>query len=161
MAVKFIPDGYQQIIPYLCVAGAKEAIEFYKNVFNAVQVMGMDDPDGKVAHAELLIGEAKVMICDEFPEMGGVTPLNLGGSPVTIHLYVEDVDSIVAKAVDAGAKLLHPVDDKFYGDRAGGIEDPFGHKWYIATHIEDVSPEEVKKRAEQLFCNEKRKEGAS
>lgn len=149
---KPIPDGYNRITPYLCVRDAARAIEFYKKAFGATEVGRMADPEGKVAHAELKIAGEKIMLADEFPEMGGRSPHTLGGSPVTIHLYVEDVDAVAKQAVAAGAKVQRPVEDQFYGDRAGKFEDPFGHLWYIATHKEDVSEEEMKKRAAAMFA---------
>lgn len=113
--------------------------------------MRMGDPSGRVGHAELTIGKGLIMLSDEFPEMGVLSPKSLGGSPVTIHIYTEDVDTMANRAVEAGAKILRPVEDQFYGDRAGKLEDPFGHTWWLATHKEDVSPEEMKKRAAKLF----------
>lgn len=149
--VKAIPDGSHSLTPYLCAKDAAGAIEFYKQVFGATETMRMGDPDGKIAHAEIKIGEAPIMIADEYPEMGFRSPQSLGGSPVTIHLYVEDVDATANLAIAAGAKMLKPVEDQFYGDRAGRLEDPFGHVWFIATHKEDVSPDEVRRRAAALF----------
>ncbi len=148
---KPIPDGYSAATPYLCVKGAAAAIEFYKKAFGATESMRLGMPGGKIGHAEIKIGKAPIMLADEFPEMSVVSPQTLGGSPVTIHLYVEDVDAIAGQAVAAGAKVLRPVEDQFYGDRAGKLEDPFGHVWWIATHKEDVSPEEMQKRATALF----------
>lgn len=143
-----IPTGYKGATPYLCVNGALNAIDFYKQAFGATETMRLADPtSGKIGHAEIIIGEAPIMLADEFPEMGFRSPQSLGGSPVGIHLYVEDVDALVNQAVAAGAKVVRPVEDKFYGDRAGQLEDPFGHVWYIATHKEDVAPEEIEKRA--------------
>jgi PhnB protein len=145
--VKPIPDGYQAITPYLIVDGAASAIEFYQKVFGAIEVMRLSGPDGKVGHAELLINDARIMLADEFPQMGARGPRSFGGSPVRMLLYVDDVDAIAKRAVAAGAKLVRPIEDQFYGDRAGGLEDPFGHHWHIATHIEDVSAEEMQRRA--------------
>lgn len=147
MKTKPIPDGYPVLSPYLIVNGAAAAIDFYKQVFGATERMRMDAPGGKVGHAELLIGGCLIMLADEFPEMGAVGPKSGGGSPVMLHLYVEDVDTVVARAVAAGAKVTQPVETKFYGDRSGGLNDPFGHMWNIATHVEDVSPEEMQRRA--------------
>ena len=144
--VKAIPEGYHSVTPYLIMDGAAAAIEFYKKAFGAVEVMRMPGPDGRIGHAEIKIGDSNVMLADENLEMNARSPKSVGGSPVSLLLYVEDVDKIVARAVAAGAKLEQPVEDKFYGDRMGGIEDPFGHRWYVGTHIEDVSPEEMKKR---------------
>ncbi|MBA3440138.1 MAG: VOC family protein [Pyrinomonadaceae bacterium] len=146
-----IPDGYKGAIPYLCVNGAESAIDFYKQAFGATEMMRIADPSGKVGHAEIKIGGAPIMLADEFPDWGFRAPQTLGGSPVTIHLYVEDVDTVVGQATAAGAKVLRPVEDHFYGDRAGKLEDPFGHVWYIATHKEDVSPEEIQRRAAAMF----------
>ena len=145
--VKPIPEGFHTVTPYLCVNGAADALEFYKKAFGAKEIVRMADPaSGKVGHAEILIGDSYIMLADEHPEMNFRSPQSFGGSPVTIHLYVEDVDSIVNQAVDAGAKIVRPVKDEFYGDRAGAVVDPFGHSWHISTHKEDVTPEEIHKR---------------
>jgi PhnB protein len=150
--VKPIPDGFHGATPYLACRGAAQAIEFYKQAFGAVERERIDMPgSGLIGHAELRIGEANIMLADEFPKMGFVGPQTLGGSGVTIHLYVTDVDAVVNKAVAAGAKVVKPVEDQFYGDRTGKIEDPFGHIWYLATHIEDVPPDEIRRRADKLF----------
>jgi PhnB protein len=146
-AVKAIPDGYPQVTPYLCVDGAAAAIDFYGRVLGATERMRMGGPDGKVGHAELQIGSGLVMLADEFPGMGQRSPRSLGGSPVTVSVYVEDVDAVFAKALDAGAKEVRAVETQFYGDRAGQFEDPWGHLWSIATHVEDVPPAEMEKRA--------------
>jgi PhnB protein len=146
-----IPKGYHSITPYLIVNHAAKAIDFYKKVFGAKEVMRMEHKNGKVGHAELKIGDAKIMLADEYPEMGVHSPRAYGGSAVSIHLYVKDVDTTVAKAISAGAKLARPVENMFYGDRSGMIEDPYGHKWYVSTHVEDVSPATIRKRAEALF----------
>ncbi len=150
--VKPIQEGYNRITPYLFVRDASRAIEFYKKAFGATEVTRMADPDGRVGHAELEIGGEKFMLSDEWPEMGARSPKALGGSPVMIHLYVEDVDAVANRAVAAGAKLQRPVEDQFYGDRAGKLEDPFGHLWYVSTHKEDVSPDEMKRRAAAMFA---------
>jgi PhnB protein len=144
---KPIPDGYHSVTPYLIVDDAARALEFYKKAFGAKELLRMPKPNGKIGHAEIKVGDSTIMLADESPEVGARSPRSFGGSPVSIFLYVEDVDTTFAKAVDAGGKVQRPVADQFYGDRMGGIEDPFGHAWYIATHVEDVSPEEMKKRA--------------
>jgi PhnB protein len=149
--VKPIPDGYPQLTPYLCIDGAAQAIDFYGKVFGAKERMRMPAPGGKVGHAELQIGDSVVMLSDEYPEMDVRGPKSIGGTPTTLSLYVDDVDAVVARAVAQGAKLLRPVKDEFYGDRSGQIEDPFGHRWSIATHIEDVSPEEMQRRAAEVM----------
>jgi PhnB protein len=144
---KPIPDGYHSATPYLIVNDAAGAIQFYKQAFGATVLVRMPKPNGKIGHAEIRIGDSIIMLADEFPEINARSPRSLGGSPVSILLYVDDVDTTFAKAVEAGAKVQRPLADQFYGDRTGGIEDPSGHVWYIATHVEDVSPEEMKKRA--------------
>ena len=144
--VKPIPEGYHNVTPYLVVDGAAAAIEFYKKVFGATEVMRMPAPGGRIGHAEIKIGDSHVMLADENPEMNALSPKSAGGSSISLLLYVENVDKTVQSAVAAGAKLERPVEDKFYGDRMGGIKDPFGHQWYVGTHIEGVSPEEMKKR---------------
>jgi PhnB protein len=145
--VKPIPDEYPQVMPYLIVDGATSAIEFYESVLGATERMRMSGPDGRIGHAELQIGESVIMLADENPEMGARGPKAIGGSPVTVHVYVEDSDSAFKRAIDAGAKSLRPIEDQFYGDRSGQFEDPFGHKWNVATHVEDVPPEEMRERA--------------
>ena len=145
--VKPTPEGYHTATPYLIVRDAARAIEFYKKAFGAKELMRMADPSGKIGHAEIKIGDSPIMLADEVPGMGYRSPESLGGSPVSILLYVEDVDAVFNQAVAAGAKVQRPVADQFYGDRTGGVTDPFGHVWYVATHIEDVSPEEMRKRA--------------
>lgn len=149
---KPIPDDYQSAIPYLCVKDAAAAIEFYKKAFGAIEVLRIPDPSGKVGHAEIKIGNAPIMLSDEYPEMQVVSPQTLGGSPVTIMIYFEDVDALAKQAVAAGAKLVRPVEDQFYGDRAGKLADPFGHVWWLATHKEDVSADEIQKRAAALYA---------
>lgn len=144
--VSAIPKGYHSITPYLIVKGAKKAIEFYKKALGAKEVMCMEKAKGKIGHAELKIGDSKIMLCDEFHKVGACSPKAYGGSPVGIHLYTKDVDSVVKRAVAAGAKLTRAVEDMFYGDRSGAITDPYGHSWYISTHIENVSPAQMKKR---------------
>ena len=150
MAVKPIPDNYPRITPYLCIDGAAEAIDFYKKAFGATERMRMAAPGGKVGHAEIEISGALIMLADEFPEMDFRSPRSYGGSPVVIHMYVEDVDAFCERAVAAGATLLKPVADQFYGDRSGQLRDPFGHLWSVATHKEDLSAEEMQKRAAAL-----------
>ena len=145
MPAKPIPEGYRSITPYLCIKGAADAIEFYRKAFGATEVMRMAQPDGRVGHAELQIGDSRVMLADEFPDMGFRGPHSFGGSPV--HLYVEDVDAVVNRSVAAGAKVVRPVQDQFYGDRSGTIADPYGHVWHVATHTEDLSMDELRRRA--------------
>jgi PhnB protein len=149
-AVKPIPEGYPRVTPYLCVDGASAAIDFYSAVFGATERMRMPTPDGKVAHAELQFGDSVVALSDEYPELGARSPKAFGGSPVTLSVYVEDVDAVFERALKAGAKVLRPVEDQFYGDRSGQFEDPFGHRWSVGAHIEDVSPEEMAKRAQAM-----------
>jgi PhnB protein len=146
-AVKPIPEGYHSVTPYLIVKGAAKAIEFYKQAFGATELGRMTAPDGKIGHAEIQIGDSRVMLADEFPEMDSRGPESLGSTPVMIHLYVEDVDAVAKQATAAGARELRPVKDQFYGDRSGMFADPFGHQWNIATHVEDLSAEEIGKRA--------------
>lgn len=145
--VKPIPEDYPRVIPYLTIDGASKAIDFYAAVLGATERVRMPGPNGKVGHAELNVGDSVVMLADVTPEMGNSTPSALGGTPVTLMVYVEDVDDVFRRAVAAGATADRPVEDMFYGDRAGQFTDPFGHKWFVATHIEDVSPEEMEKRA--------------
>jgi PhnB protein len=146
-SVKPIPEGYHSVTPYLIVKDAARALEFYGKAFGATEVMRFMQPDGRVGHAEIRIGDSHVMLADEFPEIGAKSPQTIGGTPVTIMLYVEDVDAVVDRAVKAGATLTRPVQDQFYGDRSGGVTDPFGHSWFVATHVEDVSPDELQRRA--------------
>jgi PhnB protein len=142
-AVKAIPDGIHSLTPHLVCAGAADAIAFYKKAFNAIEEMRLPGPEGKLVHAAIRIGDSMLMLMDEFPEMGGIGPKSLKGSPVTIHLQVEDVDAMVKQAVAAGAKVTMPVEDMFWGDRYGQLEDPFGHHWSVATHTQDLSPQEI------------------
>jgi len=144
--VEPVPAEYPGVTPYLSVNDAVAAIEFYKQGFGATEVMRLPGPDGKLGHAEIKIGDALVMLADEFPEYGNLSPRTLGGSAVRLHLYVEDVDAFFDKAVAAGAKVLIPLANQFYGDRSGRLEDPFGHVWLVSTHIEDVAPEEMQRR---------------
>ncbi len=148
--VKPIPEGMHAVTPHLICAGAADAIEFYKKAFDAVEVERIPGPDGKLIHAAIRIGDSVVMLVDEFPEWGSVGPKSLKTSPVTIHLYVNDADAVAAKAVRAGAKITMPLEDTFWGDRYGKLEDPFGHHWSVATHIRDVSAEELQEAARQM-----------
>jgi len=151
--VNYIPKGYNSISPYLVVKGAAKAIEYYKKVFGAKEVMRMDQPDGKVGHAELQIGDSRFMLSEENPSMGQghVSASGIGASPVSLYLYIPDVDRVIERAVDEGAKVLKPVQDQFYGDRTGFIQDPFGHLWGVATHIEDVAPKDLAERAKRVM----------
>ncbi|KXU87189.1 glyoxalase [Caballeronia megalochromosomata] len=151
-AVKPIPEGMHSLTPHLVCAGAADAIEFYKRAFNAVELGRMPGPDGKLMHAMVKIGDSTLMLVDEFPQFGSVGPKALKGSPVTIHLYVEDVDATVKQAESAGAKVTMPVADMFWGDRYGRLEDPFGHQWSVATHVRDMTPEEMKQAMGQQPC---------
>ena len=157
MAVRPIPEGYHTATPYLIVKGAANAIEFYKKAFDATEVMRMPDPAGRIMHAEIQVGNSRIMMADEMPEMGFRGPQSLGGTPVSILLYVNDVDAQAKKATAAGAKVMRPVENQFYGDRSGTFTDPFGHVWTIATHKEDLSNEEIQKRFESVM---KEKKGA-
>jgi PhnB protein len=149
--VDAIPDQYPCVMPYLHVDGAAEAIRFYEEVFGATERMRMPDPSGKIGHAELQLGDSVIMLADEYPDMGVRGPSAFGGSPVTISVYVEDVDEVFRKALDNGAKTVREVEDQFYGDRSGQFDDPFGHRWSVATHVEDVSPEEMERRATEAM----------
>ncbi len=149
MPVNPIPVDYPRLCPYLSVSGAADAIDFYRNVFGAQERMRLDGPDGKLGHAELQFGDSVLMLADEYPGMGGMSPKTLGGTPVTLSIYVEDVDLVFARALKGGATEVRAVQDQFYGDRSGMFDDPFGHRWNVATHVEDVSPEEMEKRAAQ------------
>jgi PhnB protein len=146
MSISYLPDGYNTISPYLFIDGAAEAMAYYCKVFGASEKMKMSGPGGKIMHAELQIGECVIMLADEFAEMNVFGPKKVGGSPVLICIYVEDADATVELAVKEGATIERPMQDQFYGDRSGSIVDPFGHRWTIATHIEDVTPEEIEKR---------------
>jgi PhnB protein len=148
--VRPIPEGYHAITPYLVVKGAARAIDFYKKVFGAREKFRMEGPGETVAHAEIEIGDSVIMLADENPQHGALSPGTVGGTPVSIMLYVEDVDRIAEKLAKAGAKTLRPVQDMFYGDRSGGFEDPFGHRWHVSTHIEDVTPEEIERRMAKM-----------
>jgi PhnB protein len=152
--VKPIPDEYPRVTPYLIVDGAGAAIDFYRSVFGATERGRMPAPGDKIGHAELEIGDSLVMLADESPEVGAAGPRSVGGTPVTLLVYVEDVDSVFDRAVQAGAKPLAAVEDKFYGDRSGQFEDPFGHRWSVATHVEDVPPDEMTKRMEASYAGQ-------
>lgn len=149
-----VAEGYTAVTPYLCVRGAADAIDFYTEMFGAKERMRMPQPDGRIGHAELMIRDAVVMLSDEFTDMGVLSPQSLGGSPVILNVYVDDVDAVVERAVAAGATLDRPVEDRFYGDRSGQIVDPWGHRWSIATHVEDVPPDEMQRRAEEFMQSE-------
>ena len=146
-----IPDGYPQVSPYLAVDGASAAIDFYSKVFGATERMRMPSPGDRIGHAELEIGDSLIMLADEHPEMGIRGPKALGGSPVTISVYVEDADVVFARAMEAGATATRQVENQFYGDRSGQFDDPFGHRWNVATHVEDVPPDEMGKRAAEAM----------
>ena len=149
--VKPIPDGYPRVTPYLCVDGAAAAIDFMVEVFDATERMRMPMPDGKVGHAEVAIGDGLIMVSDEYPEMDVLGPKAVGGTAVTISVYVEDSDATFDKAIAAGATVVQPVDTHFYGDRSGQFIDPFGHKWNVSTNVENVSPEEMDRRRDEFF----------
>jgi PhnB protein len=152
MATKPIPEGYHAVSPYLAVDDAARAIDFYSKALGAKEVVRMDGPDGKIAHAELMIGDSHVMLSDPFPQASTRSPSELGGTSASVFLYVEDVDAVVKQAVDAGATLTMEVADQFWGDRFGTITDPFGHVWSVATHVEDVPPEEIAKRGQAAMA---------
>lgn len=145
--VKPIPDGYHSVTPYLIIKGAAAAIDYYKKVFGATELFRMAGPDGKVGHAEIKIGDSPIMLADEHPDLGHVGPQTLGGTSVGIMIYVDNVDTMFKAAIAAGGQQVKPVEDQFYGDRSGTLKDPFGHMWTVATHVEDVAPEEMEKRA--------------
>ena len=151
-AVKPIPDGYHSVTPYLIFPGGKasQAINFYSRAFGAKELMRMPRPDGGIAHAEMQLGDSRIMLADEAPEMDAHGPAHYGGSPVTLHLYLEDVDATTKQATDAGATVVRPLADQFYGDRTAGLQDPFGHKWYLATHVRDVSMEEMQQQMKRM-----------
>ncbi len=151
MSVKAQPDGYHSITPYLIADDAAAAIAFYKTAFGATELMRLPGPGGKVMHAEIKIGDSPVMLADEFPEMGIRSAKSFGGSPVTILIYTEDADAMFAQAIAAGATETKPLADQFYGDRSGTVEDPFGHTWTIATHTEDLAPEEIERRFQEMM----------
>jgi PhnB protein len=147
---KPVPEGYHHVTPYLIIKGAAAAMDFYKDVFGATEVMRMPQQDGRIGHAEMKMGDSFIMLADEYPEMDTISPTTLGNSTVGILLYVDDVDATFNKAVSRGARVSKPLADQFYGDRSGTVIDPFGHKWTIATHVEDVSPEEIERRMAAL-----------
>ena len=149
--VKPIPEGYPQVTPYLAVDGAKAAIEFYEKVLGAEERMHLGAPGDKIGHAELQLGDSVIMLADEFPEQGVRGPKAVGGTPVMISVYVDDVDAVFARALENGATSVRDVEDQFYGDRTGQFEDPFGHRWSVATHVEDVPPDEMEKRAAEAM----------
>ncbi len=149
--VNAIPSGYEGATPYLIIKDAARALEFYQKAFGATEIMRVAGPGGSVGHAEIKIGKAIIMLADEFPEMNCKSPQSFGGSPVSIMVYVQDVDTFVKRAVEAGAKVITQVENKFYGDRSGSLEDPFGHHWHFATHVEDVPTDELAKRAEAFM----------
>jgi PhnB protein len=152
MAVKPVPEGYHTVTPYLTVHDGAAALEFYKSAFGATELFRMPGPDGKIGHAEIRIGDSPVMLADECPVAGHRSPKALGGCTTGICLYVEDVDRLFDQAVAAGAEVVRPVEDKFYGDRSGTLNDPFGHTWHLMTHKEDVSQEEMKKRLDEMMA---------
>lgn len=149
MAVKAVPEGYHTVTPYLMMKRAGEAIDFYKKAFGATEIFRMEAPGDKVGHAEIRIGDSMIMLADEYPEEGFVGPETLGGSPISILLYVDDVDTMFAQAIEAGATELKPLTNQFYGDRSGLLRDPFGHFWTLSTHVEDVSEEEMERRMKE------------
>jgi PhnB protein len=141
------PKGYHTLTPYLIIKGAARAVDFYKAAFGAVETLRLDGPKGSIGHAEIMIGDSRIMLADEHPEFGALSPAHYGGSPVTLHLYVDDADAWVARAVAAGATITRAVADQFYGDRMGGVTDPFGYVWWCATRREDLTPEELRRRS--------------
>jgi PhnB protein len=151
MATKSIPDGYHSVTPYLIVKGGADAINFYERAFGAVEQMRMASPDGRIGHAEIKIGDSVIMLADEHPELGHRSPQSLGGAGVSLMVYVDQVDEVFKQAVASGAKELQPLKNQFYGDRSGTLQDPFGHQWTLATHIEDVAPDEMRRRAEKFM----------
>src|SRR5579863_3816744 len=151
--VSYIPEDYNSVTPYLIIKGAAQAIEYYKKVFGAIETVRMGGPDGKIGHAELKIGNSHIMLADENPSMGEghTSATTIGASPVSLYVYLPDVDEVFNKATAEGAKVLKPVVDQFYGDRSGFFQDPFGHLWGVATHVEDVSPEQMKERMQKMM----------
>ena len=155
---KHVPEGYSTLTPYLIVDGAARAITFYQKAFGATEVMRIDGPAGKVGHAEIAIAASRIMLADEYPDMEAYSPKHFGGSPVTLHLYVDDADAWVERAVAAGATVVRPVADQFYGDRLGGVQDPFGYRWWLATRKENLSIDEMRRRSE-AYLKEQQKGG--
>jgi len=154
MPVNPIPEGYHSVTPYLIIRGAADAIEYYKKAFGATELFRFPGPDGKIGHAELQVGNSRIMLADEYPDMGYNGPQTLGGSPIALMIYLADVDAVFNRAVEAGATVKEPLQDKFYGDRIGTVIDPFGHRWHLATHQEDVSMEEMERRAKAAGAGE-------
>ncbi len=154
MPVKPIPEGYHSVTPYLIVDDATRAIEFYKRAFGAVEKFRFSAPGGKIGHAEITIGDSTIMLADEYPSMGARSAKTMGGSPMFLMIYLEDVDKMVAQAVAAGGTLKRPVANQFYGDRTGSVEDPFGYQWYLATHVEDVPPDELERRSAKAMAEQ-------
>ncbi|MDQ3473770.1 MAG: VOC family protein [Acidobacteriota bacterium] len=142
-----IPEGYHSVTPYLSIKGAAAAIDYYKEVFGATELFRMAGPEGKIGHAEIKIGNSPIMLADEYPDMEFVSPQTLGGTPIGLMIYVDDVDTMFKNAISGGAKEIKPLQNQFYGDRSGTLKDPFGHVWTVATHVEDVAPEEMERRA--------------
>jgi PhnB protein len=151
MAVRPVPDGYHAVTPYLVMKQAAQALAYYDHAFGAIETLRLTAPDGRIGHAEVRIGDSMVMLADEHPELGHVGPQTLGGSAVSLMVYVPDVDKVFARAIAAGAKEKKPIADQFYGDRCGTLEDPFGHVWTIATHVEDVAADEIERRVAKLY----------
>ena len=151
MAVNYIPDGYHTITPYLIVKDPAKALAFYQKAFGAKEILRMSDHNGGIMHAEFQVGDSKVMMAGEYPDMGALSPQSIGGTPVSLCLYVDNVDKMFQQALDAGATQKRPVQDQFYGDRSGTLEDPFGHTWTIATHIEDLTQEQVEQRVAEMM----------
>ena len=155
MSVKPIPDGYHVVTPYLSIKGAAQAIDFYKRAFNATEIYRLSAPNGDIAHAEIRIGDSPVMLADACDESGFQDPTQLQGTSIGLHIYAEDVDSLFSRALGAGAKMIKPVEDQFYGDRNGTLQDPFGHFWFISTRIEELSHDQITERARALFASDK------
>jgi PhnB protein len=158
MATKSIPAGYHSVTPYLIIKGAAAAIDFYKRAFGATELMRMESPDGRIGHAEIKIGDSAIMLADEYPEMGFRSPQSLGGAGVSLMVYLDDVDGVFDRAIDAGARELQPVKDQFYGDRSGTLQDPFGHLWTLATHMEDIPADEMERRSREYMQTQQQAE---